>query len=41
MKRTIIALAATAALVLAIGGAAAWNKYLRTPAPNRFRCRHT
>ena len=31
MKRTIIALAATAAIVLAIGGGAAWNKYLRTP----------
>jgi len=31
MKRIIIALAATAALVLAIGGGAAWNKYLRTP----------
>jgi len=32
MKRIIAVLAATAALTLAIGGGAVWNKYLRMPA---------
>src|SRR5690242_18095461 len=33
LKRIFVTLAATGAIALAIGGAFAWNKYLRMPSP--------